>query len=113
MEKLRIKEIAREKGMTLISIARAIGITRFNMSAIASGARGVSLKVLLKIARILDCTVDELIVNRERIVLFRNKAIRSVVELLERRSFQGQDKTWVHRVMLARHAHYRVRKRIQ
>ena len=48
-KRLRIKEAAKERGVTLSSIAKKLGIYRSNMSAIASGARGTSLKILRKI----------------------------------------------------------------
>lgn len=57
---LRLKEAARERGLTLSGIAKKLGIHRSNMSAIASGSRGVSLIMLKKISRILDCGTDEL-----------------------------------------------------
>jgi len=107
MEKrLKIKEIARERGITLSSIARKLGMSRSNMSAIASGARGVSLKVLSKISRILDCGIDELVSSEKHPSLFRDKKLQFFLKNVENQNYDGIDKTWVNRVMLAQKMHY-------
>ena len=49
---LNIKQIVKERGMSLAYLASKLGIQRSNMSAIASGDRGVSLGVLKKISKI-------------------------------------------------------------
>lgn len=110
--KTRIKIIAKEKGMTLSNLSKILGITRSNMSAIASGARGVSLKLFIKISHILDCDIDELSFNMNTMAVYKNKEIQSLLKMVGNRSYNGQDKTWVHRIMLAQHIHYRIRKRI-
>ena len=107
----RIKEAARERGMTLSGIAGRLGIPRSNMSAIASGARGVSLKVLYEISRILDCGIDELILQENEQAVFKDRRAESALEMVERSNFDGIDKTWVNRVMLAQNAHYSAAKR--
>ena len=64
---LRIKEAAKERGITLSSIAVKLGIHRSNMSAIASGARGASLKTLKKISQYYrDLTSSENKIQRCR-----------------------------------------------
>lgn len=103
---LRIKEIAGERGMTLSSIARELDMPRSNISAIASGARGVSLKALQKISRVLDCSLDELVLPGEDDSVFKDKRVRSLLEVIESRNYNGLDKTWVDRVMLAQKVHY-------
>ena len=110
---LLIKQIAKENGMTLSAIARALGITRFNMSAIASGARGVSLKQLLRIAHILGCSIDEIIAGNEDIPVYRNKKIQSLLQAREQNGCCGQDKSWVHAVALAHKRHYGAGERIR
>lgn len=103
----RIKVIAKENGMTLTELGRKLGIPRSNMSAIASGSRGVSLQVLLKILRILDCDIDDLYANDVETNAFKDKNLQACLEKIENAHYNGQDKTWVHRVMLAQNIHYR------
>lgn len=111
---LRIKEVARDRGVTLSSIARKLGIRRSNMSAIASGARGVSVKVLKDIRVILDCSIDELIPTKDHPNLFRDKGVQSSLDAIERYNYDGIDKTWVNKLMLAHKAHYMAaRKAVQ
>ncbi|NQT06698.1 MAG: helix-turn-helix transcriptional regulator [Candidatus Omnitrophica bacterium] len=104
--RLRIKELAAARGITLISIAMKLGIARSNMSAIASGKRGVSLKVLYKISCMLDCTIDELILPKEYPPVFKNKKAQSLLKVVESQNYDGIDRTWVNRVMLAQQRHY-------
>ncbi len=107
MEKgFKIKEIAKERGMTLTSIAKKLGMPRSNMSAIASGARGVSIKVLLKISRILDCSMDELILPQKHSLVFKDKGAQSLLKIVESQNYDGIDKSWVDRIMLAQKMHY-------
>jgi len=103
---LRIKEVAKESGITLSSVARKLGIHRSNMSAIASGSRGVSLKTLKRIGRILDCSIDELIEPEKRAPVFKNKKSKSVLDRIEKANYDGIDKSWVDRLMFAQRTHY-------
>jgi len=103
----RIKEVAKERAVTLARIAGELGIYRANMSAIASGSRGVSLKVLNRICRILDISLDELIESGESRRLFKDKKLEAVLDGIEKANYDGIDKSWVGRVMLAQSAHYR------
>ena len=109
--KLRIKEAARERGLTLAYMAGRLGIHRSNMSAIASGARGVSLQTLRKIGLILDAGLDEFIMPEERRGLFKTRSLEAALDTIEMRNYDGIDKSWVDRVMLAHRAHYRKARR--
>jgi len=109
-EGLRIKGAAKERGVTLSSLAKQLGIHRSNMSAMASGTRGVSLKVLKKISRILDCSIDELILPAD-IPVFKSQRMQFVLDEIQRRNYDGIDKTWVNRLMLAQVKHYKNAKR--
>lgn len=102
----RIKEAVKERGMTLSEIAKRLGIHRSNMSAIASGARGVSLKVLQKICHVLDCSLDELILSKKDFPVFDCKG-ESLLRRMKAENYDGMDKAWVHNVMLAQTAHYK------
>ena len=109
---LRIKKDAQERGMTLVSIARKLGICRSNMSAIASGGRGVSLYILKKISHILDCSLDELIASNEHPRIFRNKKLQEMLHTIEQKNTDGIDKTWVSNIMIASSQHYKAARRI-
>ena len=104
--KLRVKELARERGMTLWSIARRLKIARSNMSGIVSGIRGVSFKVLRQISSILDCSIDELIVSAEHEAVFNDTGAQAKLKVIENKNYDGIDKTWVNRVMSAQRRHY-------
>jgi transcriptional regulator with XRE-family HTH domain len=56
--RLRIKEIAKEKGMTMADIARTIGITPINLSASLNG--NPTLSRLAAVADILGVSVSDL-----------------------------------------------------
>ena len=58
MEKLRIKEILKLKGLTMIQLAEKLEINRVNLSSSING--NPTLKSLLKIAEILEVDVTEL-----------------------------------------------------
>lgn len=55
---LRIKEILKERGMTLTTLASEIGITVGTLSAMISG--NPTLNNLRKVANALDCDIKEL-----------------------------------------------------
>lgn len=107
----KIKEAARDRGITLAEISNELGVYRANLSAIASGSRGVSLKVLNKICHILDISLDELIEPEERRLFSGDGDLEAVLGNLEKRNYDGMDKSWVNRLMLARTTHYRRARR--
>lgn len=109
---LRIKEVAYERGFTLKDIAEKLHIHLSNLSAIASGRRGVSLSVLESLSRILDCSIDELL-NVDNPAVFKDKRLQRFLEEREKGAIDGQDKTWVDRLMLLRNAHYRASRRLK
>ena len=73
---LRIKEIAKEKGIALNDLANALGITYQALNARITG--NPSLKVLIELANALDVDVRELIVptkettNKGRVLYMKN-----------------------------------------
>jgi len=105
--KVRIREIARERGMTLSSVAKKINIHRSNMSAIASGARGVSLRQLQAMGEYLGCGLDELLSADSPGVVFKDSRSESRVLAIEGKNFDGSEKTWVHNLMVSWMTHYR------
>lgn len=60
MELLRLKEVMKEKGVTGVSLAEAVGITTTSVSNIVKGNNFPKPELLLNIARYLDVDVREL-----------------------------------------------------
>ncbi|MDY6024669.1 helix-turn-helix transcriptional regulator [Bergeyella zoohelcum] len=56
---LRIKEVAKAKGITLTEVAQKLGISKVSLSNSING--NPTLETLLKIAEVLDVDVRELI----------------------------------------------------
>ncbi len=56
-----IKRIRQKKNMTQGDICRALNMDRSYMSAIENGKKNITLRVLEKLARALDVSVDELL----------------------------------------------------
>lgn len=57
----KIKEIREAKGMTQESLAQSSGISRVTISGLENGTeRATSTKTLLKIAKALGVTVDQI-----------------------------------------------------
>ena len=108
---LRIKEVAKEQGITLQSIAKRLDMHPSNISAIASGARGVSIKLLKKISHILGCGVDELIFSEKRPPVFKDKRTQLLLDSIEKNNYDGIDKTWVNRIMFVQNMHYNAARR--
>jgi DNA-binding Xre family transcriptional regulator len=108
--RLYIKETARERGWTLARLGRKLGVCRANMSAINSGRRGVSLAILIRISRLLDCRIDEL-VKETYPEVFANKKLTAAIGIIEHNAGLNLDKSWVHRIILAHKEHYE-KKRI-
>ncbi len=83
------------------------------MSAMASGTRGASLKMLNKISRILDISLDDLVKEEERRLVFKNENLEEALDNIERSNYDGMDKSWVNRVMLAQKTHYKKARKVR
>lgn len=57
---LRIKEVLKEKKITVVSLASSIGIAQPSMSNIVNGKSTPSLETLEKIADAIGCPLTEL-----------------------------------------------------
>ncbi|NDV82225.1 helix-turn-helix domain-containing protein [Bacteroides sp. 51] len=57
---LRIKEVSKGKGVTIVSLAEMIGVAQPTMSNLANGKTTPSLETLEKIANALNVPVTEL-----------------------------------------------------
>lgn len=60
----KIRQLMAEKGITGKELAEKAGVTESMMSYIAKGLRSPSVEVLVRIANVLGCKVDELIINK-------------------------------------------------
>lgn len=64
MTNFRIKELAKEKGLTMVDIAQKIGISPVNLSASLNG--NPTLARLQEVAGILNCNVSDLFADKPR-----------------------------------------------
>lgn len=60
MIKLRIKEICKEKGITLNEVSERVGVSRVSMSGISAGRQKPSFDTIEAIATALDVNPSEL-----------------------------------------------------
>ncbi len=67
MIQLRIKEIAKEKGVTLNELAERVELTQVSISRIVNAVAKPSLSALDRIAKALDVEVYELFNNAPRV----------------------------------------------
>src|SRR5881396_2742607 len=56
-----VRSLRQERGLTQTRLAARLGLTQSNVSAMERGDRGLTIHQALKLARILDVTVDELL----------------------------------------------------
>ncbi|MDD4572320.1 MAG: helix-turn-helix transcriptional regulator [Clostridia bacterium] len=63
----KIKEFRKYRGLSQITLANQIGVTREHLSAIENGHKQPSISLLKKIAKELNTTVKALIVEEEPI----------------------------------------------
>ena len=66
MLQLRIKELCKERGMTLNTLAERIGVTQPSISGLATGKLKPSLDTLKKLCDALDVEVGELFNPRNK-----------------------------------------------
>lgn len=67
MEELRIKDILKQKGFTIIELSKKLGINRVTLSNIMSG--NPTLETLNKIASALDCNVRDFFKDNDKPVV--------------------------------------------
>ena len=58
---LRLEELRRLRKMTQISLAQKVGITQGHLSDLENGNCFPSFDVLIRLARALECSLDELV----------------------------------------------------
>ena len=97
--------------MRLSEIAKRLRMPLSNLSAINSGSRSVSIRLLSRIAELLNCSAPELFEESESSGIFRQLGLDQEIARIEMSNPMGTDKAWVHRLMLANRDHYaRVRE---
>ena len=57
---IKLKERRRQKALTQAQLAQAVGVTRQSIIAIEKGKYKPSIELALKLARALECTVEDL-----------------------------------------------------
>ena len=63
---VNLKRIREERGMSVIELARRIGVSRQQIYQVEWGESGLSLNSLLSAARALDCELIELCERKAR-----------------------------------------------
>lgn len=58
---LRIKEMRKQRGMNQMELAKLVGVAQGYVSDLENERYSPSLGVLIRLAKALDCTLDELV----------------------------------------------------
>jgi DNA-binding XRE family transcriptional regulator len=61
--KNNIAKIREQRGLTQVQLAELVGVNKFHISNIERGKATPSVKLLIKIANILNVSVDDLIMS--------------------------------------------------
>jgi DNA-binding XRE family transcriptional regulator len=61
--KNNIAKIRKRKGLTQMELAELVGVNRFHISKIERGKRMPSVKLLIKIADVLNVSLDDLLMS--------------------------------------------------
>lgn len=65
MRELRIKEICKDKGITINELAEKVDMTRVSISAINAGRQNATIDTLEKIADALGVQIEEIFAPKE------------------------------------------------
>ena len=60
----KIRQLMSEKGITAKEMSERVGVTEMMMSYIKNGLRSPSVEVLVRIANVLGCKVDDLNIEK-------------------------------------------------
>ena len=58
---LRLAEMRKKRNMTQMALARAVGIAQPSISDMENGNTNPTLENLIKIAKVLECSLDDLV----------------------------------------------------
>jgi transcriptional regulator with XRE-family HTH domain len=61
----RIKRLRQDRGLTQVELARQLQITQSNLSAIERAARGVTVNQVVRIAKALAASTDEILLDHK------------------------------------------------
>ena len=78
----RIQKLRRERGMTQAQLAERIGISADNLGRIERGLQGVSIDLLIELARFFAVSMDYIALGHEMQMDTVKTMIHSAIELL-------------------------------
>lgn len=81
---LRLKEIIKEKGISLVALHEKTGIEKGNLSNIVNNKKNPTVETLEKIANALDIPVFELFVDRKTLAEFICPKCGAEMQLVEK-----------------------------
>lgn len=70
MVQLRIKELCKAKGVTIVELANRVSMTRESISNMIAGRQSPPLSTLEKIAGVLGCEIGELFAPKNDFIAF-------------------------------------------
>lgn len=113
--KTRITDQAHRRGLTAAEVARKLSLYPSNIAAMDAGKRSVSLQLLTRIAKFLDCGLPDLLEMTwtADTPLFRNQEINCRLRERDLGTTDGTPVGWVNQAMLAWQRHYLFRTRTQ
>ena len=104
----RIKEASKARGWTVKELARRLHLYPSNLSAMDSGSRLVSLRLLSRIAECLDCSPGDLLEvtwGAEK-DLFGQPDLALRLKMRDVGTPDGLERPWVHSALLSWQRHY-------
>jgi len=61
----RLKELRETQSVTQVDLAKSVGVTRQTIISLENGRYNPSLELAFKLARIFQCSIEELFIYRE------------------------------------------------
>ena len=58
---MKLRQVRTEKGLTQVELSRKSGVSRSKISQYESGQMFPQIPTLLKLAKVLDCTLNDLV----------------------------------------------------
>lgn len=59
----KLAELRKARGLTQEELAERVGVTRTHIAKIESGKFSASVRLLAKIAKVLDCSLDDIFLD--------------------------------------------------